>query len=69
MEEKDPTKIFEKYYNEWKSSPERFKSGYDYEKSYTEMMQKVEKEIFQNSIGKIPNNKNSKKNSNQVLGK
>lgn len=69
MSENDPTKIFEKHYNEWKSNPDRFKSGYDYEKSYTEMMQRVEREVFQSSMGKMPNNKNSKKNSKQVLGK
>jgi hypothetical protein len=69
MSENNPTKIFEKHYNEWKCSPDRFKSGYDYEKSYREMMQAVETEVFQNSIGKMPNNKNSKKNSKQVLGK
>jgi len=69
MTQKDPTKIFEKYYNEWVSSPERNNSGYDYERSYAEMMQKVEKEIFQISIGDIPNNKNRKKNSKPVLEK
>lgn len=69
MTQKDPTKIFEKYYNEWVASPERDKSGYDYERSYAEMMQKVEKEVFQLSIGEAPNNKNRKKNSKPVTGK
>jgi len=69
MTQKDPTRIFEKYYNEWVSSPERNISGYDYERSYAEMMQKVEKEVFQLSIGEAPNNKNRKKNSKPVMGK
>ena len=69
MTQKDPTRIFEKYYNEWVSSPERNISGYDYERSYTEMMQKAEKEIFQISLGEAPNNKNRKKNSKPVMGK
>ncbi len=69
MTQKDPTKIFEKFYNEWVASPERNISGHDYERSYAEMMQKVEKKIFQLSIGEIPNNKNRKKNSKPVTGK
>jgi len=69
MAQKDSTKIFEKYYNEWVASPERNISGYDYERSYAEMMQKVEKEIFQVSIGEVPKNKNRKKNSKPVSGK
>ena len=69
MTQKDPTKIFEKYYNEWAASPERNISGYDYERSYAEMMQKVEKEIFKISIGDAPNNKNRKKNYKPVSGK
>lgn len=69
MTQKDPIKIFEKYYYEWVSSPERDKSGYDYERSYAEMMQTVEKEIFQISLGEAPNNKNRKKNSKPVTEK
>ncbi|NOR88202.1 MAG: hypothetical protein GQ527_11385, partial [Bacteroidales bacterium] len=63
MTQKDSTKIFEKYYNEWISNPERLKSGYDYKKTYAEMMRKVGKEIFQNSVGEIPIDKNRKKPS------
>jgi len=57
MTQKDPAKIFEKCYNEWVADPERNLSGYDYERSYVEMMQKVEKEIFQLSLGDIPDNR------------
>ena len=69
MTQKDPIKIFEKYYNEWVASPGRNISGYDYERTYDEMMKKVEKEIFQVSLGDAPNNKNRKKNSKPVMGK
>ena len=34
MTQKDPTKIFKKYYNEWVTSPERNISGYDYERTW-----------------------------------
>ena len=69
MAQKDPTKIFEKHYNDWIGNPERLKSGYDYERTYAEMMKKVEKEIFQNSVGEIPINKNRKKNSKLFMEK
>jgi len=69
MSTKDPSKILEKHYNEWLANPERNKSGYDYESTYAEMMTKVEKEIFQNSIGEIPINKNRKKNFKPDMGK
>lgn len=69
MTQKDPTKIFEKYYAEWMDNPQRLESGYDYEKTYSEMMKKVEMEVFQNSVGEIPINKNRKKNSKRFMGK
>ena len=69
MTQKDSTKIFEKHYNEWINNPERLKSGYDYERTYAEMMKKVGKEIFQNSVGEIPINKNRKKNSKPFMEK
>jgi hypothetical protein len=69
MTQKDPTKIFEKYYTEWMNNPKRLESGYNYEKTYSEMMKKVEMEVFQNSVGEIPINKNRKKNSKRFMGK
>ena len=61
--------IFKKHYDEWLNNPLRMTSGYDYEKTYAEMMQKVEQEVLQNSIGDIPGNKNNKKKSKPHLGK
>ena len=69
MEEDNATSIFKKHYKEWENNPLRMESGYDYEKTYAEMMQKVEREVLQISVGKIPVNKNSKKKSKPVLGK
>lgn len=63
------TEIFEKHYRAWENSTERMKSGYDYERTYMEMMQKVEQEILQNSVGEVPENKNRKKKSRPVSGK
>lgn len=69
MESNKATEIFQKHYQEWINNPSRMSSGYNYEKTYAEMMQKVEHEIFQESIGKITNNKNVKKNFKPVLEK
>ena len=62
-------KIFEKHYEQWESNPDRMKSGYDYESTYAEMMQKVEQEILQVSVGDVPKGINSKKNPRPDLEK
>lgn len=56
------TGIFTKHLEEWESDPTRMESGYQYELSYAVMMKKVEREILQLSVGKVPKGKNSKKN-------
>lgn len=61
--------IFKKHYDEWVNNPSRNKSGYDYEKTYSDMMQKIEQEVLQSSVGDVPENPNSKKNSKLVTGK
>lgn len=63
------TKIFEKHLEEWESDPARMENGYQYESSYAAMMEKVEQEIFQLSVGTVPKGKNSKKNFKRDLGK
>lgn len=62
-------KIFEKHYQQWESNPDRMQSGYSYEATYAEMMQKVEQEILQVSVGNVPKSINSKKNSKPDLEK
>lgn len=61
--------IFQKHLSEWESNPQRIESGYQYESTYAEMMQKVEQEVLQLSVGAIPKDKNAKKNSKQDLEK
>ena len=41
------------------------KSGYDYEKTYSQMMQRIEQEVLQSSVGDIPKNPNTKKTPNK----
>ena len=61
--------LFESYYTQWENSPERMASGYDYERTFVEMMQKVQQEVFQSSVGEVPKSKNNKKNFRPALGK
>ena len=50
---------------EWKRSQQGQTSGYEYERSFVEMWQKMGSKIFQNAMGKIPGSRNEKKTSNQ----
>lgn len=49
-----------KTYFQWKTAQQQQTSGYDYEKSFVEMWQTLGKEVFQESIGEIPKDKNKK---------
>jgi hypothetical protein len=69
MEQLTATQIFEKHYKEWENHPDRYKTGYDYERTYAEMMQKVEIEVMQHSLGTVPQNKNLKKKYKPVSEK
>jgi len=61
--------ILSKHLEEWESDPRRMENGYQYESTYASMMEKVEQEILQLSVGKVPKSKNSKKNFKPDLGK
>ena len=63
------TTILEKYLSEWEADPRRMESGYDYEATYAAMMEKVEREILQLSVGEVPRDKNAKKNCGPDSGK
>jgi len=62
------TAILSKHLEEWESDPVRMQSGYHYEMSYAVMMKKVERDILQLSVGKVPKSKNTKKNSTPGSG-
>lgn len=66
---KQAAALVEKYISEWENNPVRMESGYHYESTYAEMMQKVEQEIFQLSVGKMPKGVNAKKNSRPASDK
>jgi len=61
--------IFEKHFAQWESDPTRMENGYHYESTYAAMMEKVEQEVLQISVGDVPKDKNSKKNSKPDLEK
>ncbi len=63
------TKIFQQNYEQWLNNPSRNNNGYEYEQSFVEQMQKMEKELFQDSVGERPTSRNLKKKSRPLLGK
>lgn len=63
------TKIFQANYKKWLNNEKRNSSGYEYERSFVEQMQKMEKELFQDSVGDVPVNRNLKKKSKPPSGK
>lgn len=51
----------------WLETESSFTNGYDYETAYAKFMHRVGQMVLQKSIGDLPRNRNSKKNSNRVL--
>ncbi len=45
----------------WFDSQKGQTSGYEYEKTFVELMRGISQEIFQESLGKIPGSRNKKK--------
>jgi hypothetical protein len=57
------TAIFKAKYASWEQDAQRFTSGYDYERSFSLMIQEVGQEVFAGSVGEVPKDRNRKKNS------
>ena len=55
------TRKFKELLDQWENNPKRMKDGASYEKTFGEMMQQFEHEVFQKSLGDLPKGKNSKK--------
>jgi hypothetical protein len=66
MNEKSLSDLIDQKINEWKKSQENQTDGYEYERSFSEMMQNIGKQILQDSVGEIPENKNLKKTLNLI---
>ena len=69
MDLEQATKIFQENYSKWIDNTEKNSSGYEYERSFVEIMQTIEKELFKDSLGEVSNNRNLKKKSKQHSGK
>ncbi len=57
------TIIFRANYEKWITNEKRNNSGYDYEKTFVDMMESLGKEVLQDSVGDLPENRNLKKKS------
>ena len=51
---------------QWKQSQEGQTSGYEYERSFIELWQRLGKEMFQESVGELPKRPHEKKTSNAI---
>lgn len=50
--------------SEWESKPKT--DGYEYEKSFSEVMQGLSAELFQLSVGALPKDRNLKKSPDTI---
>lgn len=55
----------EQAYTQWGISQQGQTSGYEYERSFVEMWQKLGNKFLQNSVGKLSGSRNKKKTSNE----
>ena len=62
----DFLKIMQQHYQEWEQNPQRQSSGYEYEKTFTEMWQTLGNKVLQQSMGKLSTDKNATKNFKHV---
>ena len=63
----DKAKAFEilsKRIDEWENKPKN--DAYEYEKSFIEVMQQLNEELLQLSVGEISTDRNKKKTSNTI---
>jgi hypothetical protein len=64
MKTEDLTQQIAQQLAQWHLSQQKQTSGYEYEKSFTDLWQKLGQEVFQASLGETKYHKNSKKKSN-----
>ena len=62
MEEKQLSEMIAKKIKQWETIQQGQKDGYEYERSFSEMMKSIGQDILQESIGPLPSNKKLKKN-------
>lgn len=67
MDKEKATAILLKKIEEWESKPKT--DGYEYEKSFIEVMQSLNAELLQLSVGELPQDRNAKKKSKPKSGR
>jgi hypothetical protein len=50
-------------YQDWADDPANHQDGYQFEQSFARMWQELGKQVFQDSVGEVPTDKNRKKKS------
>lgn len=63
MDEQQLSDLIDQKIKQWKESQQGQSDGYEYERSFNDLMQTVGQNILQQSVGKLPANKKTKKNS------
>jgi hypothetical protein len=66
MEEKQLSELIMQKIKEWKESQKGQTDGYEYERTFDVMMQNIGKDVLQESVGKIPENRKEKKTKNDI---
>jgi len=61
MDKDKATEILLQKISEWENKPKT--DGYEYQKSFIEVMRGLNEALFQLSVGKVPQDRNSKKKS------
>lgn len=64
MDKEKATAILLQRLAEWESKPKT--DGYQYEQSFIEVMQGLQADLFQLSVGEIPQDRNKKKSPNPI---
>ncbi len=63
IDKKKATVLFLEKLEAWEKRQQGQTSGYAYEKSYEEFINSLSRELLQESIGKLPKDRNQKKSS------
>ena len=64
MDKAQAVELLLKSLSEWENKPKG--DGYEYEKSFIEVMQGLNRDLFQLSLGEVPVDRNEKKSSNAI---
>jgi hypothetical protein len=64
MDKVQAVELLLKSLSEWENKPKG--DGYEYEKSFIEVMQDLNRDLLQLSLGEVPRDRNEKKSSDAV---